>query len=388
MKRQPQAKSVSGANCVRGTLWVWAAVLAGVLTCAAPFAGAQGEPPEPPEIEPQPATRLPDPFLPKINAAIQTVTTSDSAALAKALRLDKPSSGASAGSGTLAAVGDLDGDGVPEILLKLAMPDASEEGGSAPAPDSQPLWALYLLSWDGGQWQVSPLLTGVEDYNLIIVNLGSPVGRGLALVVWTGHGPTAYPVVFQVKEHAATLLWDSQADDSRYEPLFEGQVSFHDAAAAPAEMVVSGRADPGLLRVTPHGKRGFNARAVYRWEGTAFVPLKTEFSPDEDYTIYRFISALHLHDYRSAYLLVASAEFLKTGSPTLDAFRRDIQDNWLEFLQDEVFAAPEATDSADEHAFVLSKPDKRYVYHPRFSKDGKFLLTGLSRTLETVSAEP
>ena len=44
--------------------------------------------------------------------------------------------------------------------------------------------------------------------------------------------------------------------------------------------------------------------------------------------------------------------------------------------------------SSDEHLFVLSKPEKHYVYRPVFSRDGKFRLTGLTRTLESLPGEP
>jgi len=204
-------------------------------------------------------------------------------------------------------------------------------------------------------------------------------------VILDGDSPIPYPTIFQVKDHAAALLWDAQADDSRYQPLLQGRVSFTDHAGASAEMIVTGRADPGFLQVDRRGQRGFQARAVYHWSGTAFVPAKTEYSANQDYTVYRFISALHLHDYASAYALVVPAKFLKVDSPTLDKFRHFIQDNWPEFLQNEVFAAPEPpAGSPDEHLFALSKPDKHFVYHPIFSSDGKFLLTGLTRTQEAT----
>jgi hypothetical protein len=290
---------------------------------------------------------------------------------------------------TLASVGDLDGDGVPEMLLKWAIPDILVGAEVAPAPGSRPLWSLYLLSWDGARWKASRLVTGVEDFTPILVNLGPPVGRGLAVVIHEGDSQIAYPDIFQVKDHAATLLWDAQADDSRYQPLLQGRVIFPGPADSPAEMIAMGRADPGLLQVDRRGRRGFQARAVYHWSGTAFIPVKTEYSADQDYTVYRFISALHLHDYAAAYALVVPAKFLKADSPTLEAFRHFIQDNWPEFLQDGVFEAPEPPAGApDDHLFVLPKPDERFVYHPVFSSDGKFLLTGLTRTREALPAEP
>jgi len=358
------------------------------------FAGstfAQVDDQEPPPAETPATGTAPDAFLPRIEAAIEGVTARDVAALSKALHIGE-GLGASAPGGpynTLAAVGDLDGDGVPEMLLKWAIPVITVGAEVAPAPDSRPLWTVYLLSWDGARWEASRLLTGVEDFTPILINLGQPVGRGLAAVIPEGDSQIAYPVVFQVKEHVATLLWDAQSDDSRYEPLLQGRVNFLDHADAPAEMIVTGRADPGLFQVEPKGRRGFQARAAYHWDGKAFIPAKTEYSANPDYTIYRFISALHLHDYRSAYALVVPAEFLKADSPTLDAFRQFVQDNWPEFLQDEVFEAPEPpAGSPDEHLFVLPKPDERYVYHPVFSSDGKFLLTGLTRTREALPAEP
>jgi len=217
--------------------------------------------------------------------------------------------------------------------------------------------------------------------------LGPPVGRGLAVVIREGASQIAYPVIFQVKDHAATLLWDAQADDSRYEPLLQTQVDLQDHAGAPTELIVSGRADPGLLQVAPKGQRGFQVRTVYHWNGKAFIPSKTEYAASPDYTLYRFIAALHLHDYRSAYALVIPEKFMNAGPHTLEAFRQYIQDNWPEFLQDEVFQAPELpAGSPQEHIFVASKRDYSEVYRPVFSDDGKFLLTGLTRTRE--ASEP
>jgi hypothetical protein len=357
----------------------------------AAVASAQEEDQEPPPAETQATRSAPDTLLPQITAAIQSVTTHDAAALAKALNIRKKLEGTTPGAppNTLSSAGDLDGDGVPEMLLKWAMPDVILGEEMAPAADSLPLWSVYLLSWDGAHWKASRLVTGVEDFTPILINLGPPVGRGIAAVIQEGDSHVAYPAIFQFKDHAATLLWDAQADDSRYEPLLQGQVSFQDHADGPAEMIVTGRADPGFLQVEPKGQRGFHARVVYHWDGKAFIPAKTEYSANQDYTVYRFLSALHLHDYRSAYALVVPAKFLEAESPTLDAFRHLIQDNWPEFLQDEVFKASEPpAGSPDEHLFVLPKPDKRYVYHPVFSSDGKFLLTGLTRTQEALQAEP
>lgn len=368
---------------------LWGLALLACLVMMAATAYAQEEGKEPPPAETPATQTAPDALLPQITAAIQGVMTRDVAALSKALHIGEGIESTAPGGpyNTLSSVGDLDGDGVPEMLLKWAIPDAIVGAEVAPAPDSRPLWGVYLLSWDGGRWKASRLLTGVENFIPLVINLGPPVGRGMALVIHEGDSQTAYPAIFQVKDHTATLLWDAQADDSQYEPLLQGRVSFQDHADAPVEMIVAGRADPGFLHFDRRGHRGFKARAVYHWDGKAFIPAKTEYFADQDYTVCRFISALHLHDYRSAYALVIPAKFLKADSPTLDAFRQFIQDNWPEFLQDEVFQAPEPpTGSPDEHLFVLPKPEFRYVYRPVFSNDGKFLLTGLSRT--RAAAEP
>jgi hypothetical protein len=323
----------------------------------------------------------------QITTALERVTTPDVAALSKALHLGEKLEG-SAPPNALEPVDGLGEGGVPEMLLKWAMPDITVGTDMAPEPDSRPLWNVYLLSWDGTRWKASRLVTGVDDFTFRVINVGAPVGRALAVVVLDGDPPISYPSIFQVIDHGAKLMWDAEADDSRYQPLLQGQVSFTEHVGAPAEMIVTGRADPGLLQVDRRGQRGFAARAVYHWSGSAFLPAQTEYSASYDYTLYRFIAALHLHDYASAYALVVPAKFLKSEAPTLDAFHRLIEDNWPEFLQDEAFDAPQPpVGSPDEHLFVLFKPDKRYVYHPVFSSDGKFLLTGLTRTQEATPAE-
>ena len=348
---------------------------------------AQDEVPEPPPRETHATATLPDALLPQITAAIQGVSTPDVAALSKALNIGERPQGAppEAAANTLTQVGDLDHDGVPEMLLQVAIPDVVVAADVAPAPDSHPLWGLYLLSWTGAQWKASRLLTGVEEYSFVVINPGPPIGHALAIVTLEGNSQTPYAAIFQLKDHAAALLWDAQADDSRYQPLLDGKVSFSDHAGAPTVMIVTGRADPGLLQVERGGQRGFQARALYRWSGSTFVPEKTEYSACQDYTVYRFISALHLHDYASAYALVVPAKFLKTDSPTLDKFRQFIGDNWPEFLQDEIFVEPDLPPgSPDDHAFALSKPDKHFLYHPVFTRDGKFRLTGMTRTTEAL----
>src|SRR5271157_3571779 len=189
------------------------ALLACLLMFAA-IAPAQEEGQEPPPAETQATRTAPDALLPQITAAIQSVMTRDTGALSKALHIgEKLESTAPGGPyNALAPIGDLDGDGVPEMLLKWAMPDVIVGAEVAPAPDSRPLWAVYLLSWDGACWKASHLVTGVEDFTPILVNLGPPAGRGLAVVIQEGDAQVPYPAIFQLKDHAATLLWDAQAD--------------------------------------------------------------------------------------------------------------------------------------------------------------------------------
>jgi hypothetical protein len=364
--------------------------LAAILLMFATSAPAQDQEDELAPTRVPPAQTQQDAVLSQVAAVTQSVITPDVGALSKALHIGEQQEGAAAGvpPGTLTALGDMDGDGVPEMILKWAMPDVEVAAESTPAPDSHPLWGVYLLCWDGTGWKASRLASGVEDSTVLAINLGKSAGRGIAVVTRGGNPAVAYPSVFQVKDHAALLLWDGQADESRYEPLVQGRLDFHDRGDAPAEMVVTGHADPGLLKCDPSGQRGFTARATYRWDGKGYVPTKIEYSPGRDYTLYRFISALHLHDYRSAYSLIAPAQFLNSDSPTLDAFRQFIQDTWPEFLGDHVFEAVEPNPgSPDENLFALPLPDKQYVYRPIFSRDGKFLLTNLKRTLEALPPE-
>ena len=331
---------------------------------------------------------LPDLILTQqIAPLLERVATGNVAALAGALQAEVIQHASSGKGNALLSLGDLDGDGAPEMLLRWALPVPAGAEDLTPDEDSRPAWGLYLLSWDGVHWKASRLVVGVEDFAVSLISLGPGVARGLAIVILDSDSQAAYPMVFQVKDHAAFLAWDAEADGSRYQPLFQTRVSFADRSGAPAELIAIGRADPGLLQVQPRGKRGFQARAVYNWNGQAFVPSKVDYSDGPDYTVYRFIAALHVHDYRGAYALVAPAKFLGTDSPSLDAFRQAIQNNWPEFLEDHVFEAPETVAGApDPYAFVLVKPDRRLVYHPVFSADGKFLLVGLSRSQEASSS--
>jgi hypothetical protein len=281
----------------------------------------------------------------------------------------------------LVNLGDLDGDGVPEIALKMLATGATQEDAQAQASPVS-FRGLYLLSWDGTHWKASPLATSAESFQFKVIRLGKGTGRGIGVVNLIGEGAVPYPAIFQVRDHEAALLWDSQAGDNRYNALEHGQIEFQDDPKLDqTEMIVTGRADPGLLQFEPGGQRGFNAQCVYRWDGQAYVPARTEYSPGPDYSLYRFIAALHLHDFRTAYAVIDPGKFLKTDAPSLEQFRQMMETNWPEFLDDQVFQAREASPgSPDALAFEL--PDKHYVYRPTLSQDGKFLLNGLERKLE------
>lgn len=139
----------------------WNPCLLGFLLCILAFPGSsypQAEEQEPPlakKVEPR---MLPDVLLPPINAAIQGVSAPDVSALAKALHVGEKSEATAPGGpyNTLANLGDLDGDGVPEMLLAWALPEIAGGAEVPPAPDSAPLWSLYLLSWEGARWNASP----------------------------------------------------------------------------------------------------------------------------------------------------------------------------------------------------------------------------------------
>ena len=73
-----------------------------------------------PPRRPEQSQTLPDTLLPQITTAIQGVTTPDVNALRNALHIGEPrkATGPSTPADTVVPVGDLDGDGVPEVLLK------------------------------------------------------------------------------------------------------------------------------------------------------------------------------------------------------------------------------------------------------------------------------
>jgi len=325
-----------------------------------------------------------DETLAGIQALLRTVSAPDLGMLGQAFgttakRPDETPGDPSAVE--LIALGDLDSDGVPEVALRLPVSETSQEYSQRQASPS--LWrGLYLLSWDGTHWKASRLAAPAENVQFKVVRLGKSPGRCIAVVNVMGEEATPYPAIFQAREHEAALLWDSQAGDNLYNAFWHGKIEFQDSAKLDqTDMIVSGRADPGLLQFAPDGHRGFSARCVYHWDGQAYIPAQTEYSPGPDNSLYRFIAALHLHDFRSAYALIEPGKFLKTDAPSLAQFRQMIEADWREFLDDQIFQAREGNaGSPDALAFEL--PEKHYLYLPTLSTDGRFLLQGLERKVE------
>jgi hypothetical protein len=332
-------------------------------------------------------TEQADEMLAEIQAVLATVSTPDLGVLGEAFdtTVKKQDEAASESSAVeLVELGDLDGDGVPEVALKWPILETSQEDsqGQASPPFSR---GLYLLSWDRTRWKASPLAAPTENPQFKVVRLGKATGRCIAVVNVVGEEAVPYPVIFQLRDHEASVLWDSQGEDNRYNGFAHGQIEFRDDGKLDqTDMIVVGRADPGLLQFPRGGHRGFSARCVYHWDGQAYIPNRTEYAAGPDYTLYRFIAALHLHDFRSAYALIDPGRFLQTDAPSLEKFRSMIEETWPEFLDDKVFQAREAKlDSRDAWAFEL--PAKHYVYRPTLSNDGRFLLIALERKVEMPS---
>jgi len=324
-----------------------------------------------------------------VQAALTRARVPDAHSLSEALGIDiSRSKGDSIDWETngLKDLGDLNGDGVSVVALNR-LPAASGNAANETTAEQPAAWELFLLAWDGAAWRASLLKAGFEPYELRVISSSHTDTVHLALILYGGATAVPYPAIYQLKEHVASLLWDGRADESQYEGYPQGKIEFlQSSASSGPEMITSGRADPGLLQFPKGGRRGFDVQAVYGWDGRAYIPKKTEYSPNQDYQLYQFISALHLHNFRAAYALIDPAKFLKTDSPSLDAFRQRMQNGLPEFLDDQIFEAREpSSNAAVDFAFELTLEDKHYVYHPSFSADSKQLLTGLERLEEKSS---
>ena len=323
------------------------------------------------------------PNLEAIQAAIGPVHTPSLQALAAALGLSPAQMGPRAFEGPILgmeALSGLDGGGVSEVAVKWRPSDAVEDAQPERGPD------LYLLSWDGKAWQSSYLTTAADALTLqVLPETGSTMPL-FAVVIFRGIAAAPYPVIFRFRNHQASRVWDGRSDFSLYAAYDEGSIQFEKAGSGNVPvMLVTGRADPGLL-VFPASPeqtgRGFQAATVYAWQNDAYVPLRTEYTHNRDYTLYRFIAALHLHDFKAAYALIDPKRFLKTDKPSLNLFRERVQDEWPEFTDDRIFEVPAGPEKGPEsHLFILRLRDgKVNVYHPTFTGGPADRLAGLERT--------
>ncbi len=283
-------------------------------------------------------------------------------------------------------IGDLDGDGVPEAVVEWNPPEKRGDASLAVEP------GLYMLSWNGKAWQASHLMNVVNPFRLQVLPGSRGAARLVAVVVSEGVTALPYPVIFQFWNHAAQMLWDGRSDSSFYTGYDYGAVQFKaESGGGFPEMIASGRADPGLLvfpKDPQESSRGFDETTIYRWKDNAYVPVQTEYAQNADYTIYRFIAALHLHEYRAAYALIDPREFLKTAKPSLQLFRERVQKEWPEFLDDRIFQVPAGSAGSDGHVFTLTlESGARYIYHPSITAGPRYLLAGLKREKKEASGE-
>lgn len=344
---------------------------------------------EQPRTKPESVSDKAENDLAVVQEAVKAVHAHDSHSLEEALGVDLVSSKeqfADSSSTALVELGDLDGDGISEFALKRMRPEREEGPGNTSEDDLQS-WELFLLSWDGTGWHASLIQQGSEPFEISVISSLFAGARQIALVIYVGMGEIPYPSICRLKDHTASPVWDGRADDSDYQGYAHGKVEFRalDGGSAP-QMLVTGRADPGLLHFPAGGQRGFDAQASYVWDGKSYTENKTEYSANEDRTLYLFISALHLHDFRSAYALIDPAKFLQTDEPSLDMFHKKIEGSWPEFLEDQVFEVPEeGSEAANPFQFERNEESKHYIYLPSFTTDPRKLLTGLERREESGS---
>lgn len=326
---------------------------------------------------------VPDDRVEAIQAAIASVNTPSLRGLAGALGLTSSQIGRKAFEDHeigMESINAIKGSSVPEVDVKWRH---SSPGQSAPIEREA---NLYLLSWGGKAWVASYLTPAIDALTVKVLS-GTESSKSLiAVILFRGATAVPYPVIFQLSGHHASVAWDSRAPTSLYSGYDYGSIQFVKArnAAAPV-MIAAGLADPGLLVFPPsteNSGRGFQVATAYAWQNNAYVPIRTEFTHNRDYTLYRFISALHLHEYKTAYSLIDPKRFLGTSKPSLKLFRERILKAWPEFTDDQIFEVPSGAESKrGSHIFVLKlKGGKEYVYHPTFTSGPEYLLTGLKRT--------
>ncbi len=375
---------------------MWLAAVTFVLQSACVYAGQQPEvlrivpasfvrmvaSPQAETVPQQGATESPA-ALAAIQKAVEGVQSSTLQALGKALGMSQAQIGQQAFE---------DSDKGMEVVNGLNVGEARAVAVKwRPAPQRQDSPAdigpsLYLLSWDGKAWQPSYLTTAKDALTLEVLPSAEGSGTLFAVVIYRGVTAVPYPVVFRFEGHHALLAWDGRSDAASYTGYDYGSIQFEKAAGSDMPvMIAAGRADPGLLIFpvsSDKAGRGFQAATLYVWKNDAYVPLRTEYTENRDYILYRFIAALHLHDFKTAYSLVDPGLFLKSKKPSLSLFRERMQNAWPEFLDDRIFEVPANSQMEREgYDFILRLKGGRIdVYHPDFTAGPDYRLSGLERT--------
>ncbi|HEX5411941.1 MAG TPA: hypothetical protein VFZ27_08775 [Terriglobia bacterium] len=318
----------------------------------------------------------------EIQKAIAGVRSPDLQALVSALGLTSAQVGQQAfedSAGGLEAISALGHGGTPAVAVKW---QSAIEGQSS---EGEP--KLYLLCWSGEGWQASYLMEAAEALTLEpLPGQGGGPAPLFAVILYRGVTAVPYPVIFRLQEYHASLVWDGRSDAASYTAYDFGSIQFEKAGGGNVPvMVAAGQADPGLLMFPASQEqtgRGFQAVTAYVWKNDAYVPYRTEYTHNRDYVLYRFIAALHLHDFKTAYSLIDPAQFLKTKQPTLELFRQRIQKVWPEFVDDRIFEVP-ARHGVDpeKNAFILRLGEGRInSYEPTFTAGPSYRLTGLERS--------
>lgn len=319
--------------------------------------------------------------LEAMQKAIAGVRAPELQALARALGLSSAQVGQQAFEDStrgLETIPGLERGGISAVAVKW---QPADQGGPAKSePD------LYLLSWAGEGWQASLLMEATAVLTLEVLP-GQDGGTAplFAVVLYRGVTAVPYPVIFRLKDHHASLVWDGRSDSASYTGYDFGSIEFEKAGGGNVPvMIAAGQADPGLLifAASPEQTaRGFQAATAYVWKNDAYVPFRTEYTHNRDYVLYRFIAALHLHDYKTAYSFIDPPQFLQTEQPTLELFRQRIQNMWPEFIDDRIFEVPARPETDPEsHAFILRLGEGRInAYHPTFTPGPDYRLTSLER---------
>jgi hypothetical protein len=277
------------------------------------------------------------------------------------------------------AISGLGHGGISAVAVKWEPSDHGQSAKDEPK--------LYMLSWDGVGWQASYLMEAADALTLEVLPAEENTAPLFAVVIYRGTTAVPYPVIFRLQDHHASLVWDGRSDSTSYTGYTFGSIQFEKAGESNAPvMIAAGQADPGLLMFPASQEqtgRGFQVATAYVWKNDGYVPLRTEYTHNQDYVLYSFIAALHLHDFKTAYSLVDPAQFLNTKKPTLELFRETVRNEWPEFIDDRIFEVPVAARpeiDPEDHVFILRLGDGRMNgYRPTFTAGPEYRLTGLER---------